>query len=617
MLIHIQIFRAIAVLLVILFHYQSIAPFGYIGVDFFFLISGYLVGGKLIDYFEAETFSLKFFTKRINRILPNLIFYLLFYLLCLFFIEGPISLINENIRGIRYASFSISNVFFWSHANNYFSIESEFNGLLHTWSLSLEEQFYVVLPLLLWISSKLTRKVMPFIWLIFIISLSLYTFSDSDSAKFYLLSHRLWEFALGIFIYKYHANALHVFGYTLPILASYYFNKQIDLLFIIIFTYWFTLCNSKKFSIDWRYLKPLVYVGNISYSLYLSHYFLLVLFRIMRLRLESYDVAIIYFLLTFVLAAASYQLVEQKFRNLDGRYSKYFIATLILIGLGAPVSQRKSNKNWEKWSVIEELQLNDEGGKANLKVSNDLNDGVDILILGDSHVNNFRIIDDSIKFSVAKLYSYGCPTLMGVFRNDGYGNWCNCMSTEDNSLLLEKAKSLDPKYIVLALRYDMYLNGLLSNGELQQANHYIHTIDRDGDTLGYSLEERKDVLSKGILETINLFKDSEVILSNQLPDLGHTGSMKQLYVSGIDSLIYTPRITEVWADSLLSSIAQSYKHVHYFDNRDHFLKDKKSLRILTHGDFTYRDDNHASYKVGLSQGRKLIKFIEEIGDSIE
>lgn len=337
----------------------------------------------------------------------------------------------------------------------------------------------------------------------------------------------------------------------------------------------------------------------------------------MRLSLQSYGILILYVILVLVLSIITYYLIEQKFRYQKARMSIYLIGILFLMGVSVKSFQKINNRSWEKWQVIREIDINDKGGKATLKLSNDSSDAFDVLVLGDSHVNNFRIIADSVQFSVAKLYSYGCPTLKGVFRIDGYGNWCNCMSTNDNMFLLQIVKRLEPKYIVLALRYDMYINGLSRDGELQEDNHYIYSIDSGGDTSGYSMDERKDVLAQGLLETIELFKEHTVILSNQLPDLANLGSMKQLYAVGIDSLIYTPSSTEVWADSLLSEIANSRDYVHYFDNRDHFISDNSSLRILTHGDYTYRDDNHASYKLGIEQGRKLIKFIEGLGNSVD
>ncbi len=194
--------RAVAVLPVILFH-AAVPGFsgGFVGVDIFFVISGYLITGILLKDFDEDRFSiLKFYERRARRILPALLATLFFTIVAGYFIllpDGYTALAKCTLSVVSF----LSNVLFW-RGDGYFSDNGN-RPLLHTWSLAVEEQFYIVFPILLWLLLRNGRKVLGgVLWLILLASLVLSIIGTYQypSATFFLLPARAWELLLGALI---------------------------------------------------------------------------------------------------------------------------------------------------------------------------------------------------------------------------------------------------------------------------------------------------------------------------------------------------------------------------------------------------------------------------------
>lgn len=205
--------RAYAVILVVLFHFQILGfSAGFIGVDIFFVISGYLMTKIIIDQIMNEKFSIwKFYLARGIRILPALL--LLSVMIAL---VGWFLLIPEEYKSyVKHAASSItflSNLMYWRESNDYFSAAAHDKILLHTWSLSVEWQFYIILPIILLIIAKIKRNrniLNSAILLGFIISLILsYKVSQfSQTTAFYMIPTRAWEMLAGGLVYIYFKNA--------------------------------------------------------------------------------------------------------------------------------------------------------------------------------------------------------------------------------------------------------------------------------------------------------------------------------------------------------------------------------------------------------------------------
>ena len=163
---HIDGLRTFAVLAVVLYHLQEgICPGGYAGVDIFFVISGYLIGGGLIRGLKEGTFSLtSFYLRRIRRIMPAY-----FCLIAAVLAFGCVVLDCDDLRTlgrtVRSSALFITNTYFSRTTGDYFSPAAEENPLLNLWSLSVEEQFYLMIPLTLWLLWKFREKaVKPVLW---------------------------------------------------------------------------------------------------------------------------------------------------------------------------------------------------------------------------------------------------------------------------------------------------------------------------------------------------------------------------------------------------------------------------------------------------------------------
>ncbi len=184
----IQILRGIAVLLVVLFHLQiGGVRSGFLGVDIFFVISGFLMA---ILY--NPTLKIEFFTRRSKRLLPTYFMVIVLTLIVSIFITIPNEYDQVSIQSI-YATFFSSNIGFWMQ-NSYFSKE-DFNPLLHLWSLGVEIQFYLIVPLLYWIFKK-SKFYLPLILFLSLVACFVIV-GISPKTSFFMMPVRLWEFLIG------------------------------------------------------------------------------------------------------------------------------------------------------------------------------------------------------------------------------------------------------------------------------------------------------------------------------------------------------------------------------------------------------------------------------------
>ena len=281
--------RALAVIPVILFHAGfEIFGGGFVGVDVFFVISGYLITSIIINDIEKERFSIiNFYERRARRILPALFFIMLITIPFAWMWMIPTQL-SDYSQSLIAVSLFASNILFWRESG-YFDAAAEEKPLLHTWSLAVEEQFYMFVPLLFGLFWGLGQKTL----LMVLISLAFASFitalttnSDSPMTAFYLLHTRAWELLIGVIAalksdsiksFKPNAalmsniglilivagltilpsNALWPGGWTLvPVIGS---------LLILLFG------REKSFAHAVLKLAPLRFVGLISYSAYLWH----------------------------------------------------------------------------------------------------------------------------------------------------------------------------------------------------------------------------------------------------------------------------------------------------------------------------------------------------------
>ena len=196
----IQTLRAFAVVSVVIFHFfDTVLPFGYLGVDIFFVISGYLIIGGIYRKEANDDFKIiDFFKARILRLAPAYFFMLTTTIILGLLLLNPVEvedLVESAISSILFTS----NVYFWS-SFNYFSPIAKENALIHTWSLSVEIQFYLILPAIILLTRKLRINSLDLLCVtLSLVSLSawIYGVTHHPTATFYLLPGRAWQFGLG------------------------------------------------------------------------------------------------------------------------------------------------------------------------------------------------------------------------------------------------------------------------------------------------------------------------------------------------------------------------------------------------------------------------------------
>jgi len=192
--------RALAVLPVVFFH-ARLGPFtgGFVGVDVFFVISGFLITQLIVADVDRDRFSLRhFYERRVRRLFPALFAMLAVALLAaaLLFLPADFRTFGRNVVG---ATLFVSNIFFWLQSN-YFDGPAEIKPLLHTWSLAVEEQFYIVFPLLLvWLLKRRRESVVAVIAAVAVASFvaSVVAVARDASTAFYLTPFRIWELMIG------------------------------------------------------------------------------------------------------------------------------------------------------------------------------------------------------------------------------------------------------------------------------------------------------------------------------------------------------------------------------------------------------------------------------------
>lgn len=339
--------RAVAVIGVILFHLgYSWIPGGFIGVDVFFVISGFLISSIILKELENGSFSFReFWARRIRRILPAMLTVTASTLAVTYlFVFRPE---QQQIGRQALASiFSVSNVYFWKTTDSYWGSESEESPFLHTWSLSVEEQFYLFLPIGMWLVFRLFRSWLQEAVLVAILAslwLFLWAHDIYPTATFYLLPTRIWELGAGCLLAvtkvdKRPSPSFSIFatvGLGLIILAFIFVPKLNEALALAIFGTALILgCGHHGFSQKLLSHGAMRHIGKLSYSLYLWHWPVLVLARPLGFDLKNGVGTAVALVTTYVLAFASYHLIEKPVRYNKGMLGPIFCGVL-LVGFAA------------------------------------------------------------------------------------------------------------------------------------------------------------------------------------------------------------------------------------------------------------------------------------------
>lgn len=360
----IQGLRALAVISVILYHAHLPIPGGFTGVDIFFVISGFVISLMLrrqTEKYTSKRLLANFYQRRFLRLTPALGVMVLFTVIASILILPPFGpQQNAGYTGLG-AMLIIANLVIAITSGSYFDAPAESNPLLHTWSLSVEEQFYVVFPILLissWLFAQRKPSKFPyaivfvgiFTLVSFAITLLRPTLPDAFLWGFYSPLTRSWEFGAGallaLFVMKNPDTRIHfprVFASVGLLLLTIGFwgisqNSNfpgvvtlIPVVGTLMLIYAGTSQSGKSKVTQFFELKPLVAVGDRSYSLYLWHWPFIVFFTV--LYPDFPQIALLAAILSFIPALISYKFLETPLRKINTKPTKRFVSLLLVFVL--------------------------------------------------------------------------------------------------------------------------------------------------------------------------------------------------------------------------------------------------------------------------------------------
>jgi peptidoglycan/LPS O-acetylase OafA/YrhL len=519
--------RAVAILLVIGFHaYPTSIPGGFVGVDVFFVISGYLISSIIFTSLKKGSFSFgEFYQKRVNRIFPALIIVLSSVLVAGFIWLTPKEFV-ELARHVLGGAGFFSNILLWTEAG-YFDAAAEAKPLLHLWSLGIEEQFYIIWPLLAFFAWRYAKSAL----LALILCLALVSFGNNvflidknAVATFYLPNTRFWELLIGASLAWLQcsgskidkdksesmrsliiANLKSCFGISLIIWAAWALTKESafpgwwaliptvgSVLLISAGPYAWgnkTILGSKIF----------VFIGKISFPLYLWHWPLLTFSRL--LDLEPVSSTALSLLLSFILSFLTYRYIEMQVRKgiRKNNAIKLSVVMLFVAGVGTFFVQNNGipgrfdgieiidafyPTNWRQNECFLDGQKAEDFSPrcvdAEKKEKSPL-----IVLWGDSHAAHLSpgflgLQKEDLNVRIAQFSTSSCPPLL----NFDYAPRKYCRA--NNQAALEKIKIIKPDIVVLAadwmdLSYDIdRLDDTVSQLKAQNINNIwlIGTVPR-------------------------------------------------------------------------------------------------------------------------------------------
>ena len=475
----INFLRFISITSVVIYHYfPKIIPKGYLGVDLFFVISGFLISMLIYREIGDKKFSLlNFYNRRIKRIIPATIFLLFLVSITSFIIFTKVDLINFS-ESLIYSIFFSSNFFFWLDGG-YFGPNDKLKPLLHFWSLGVEEQFYIFFPILFFFLIKVFKNINFLIWFILLtifLSLSLNIFLiniGGSNPAFFLLPTRVWNFGFGILamlffvIKKQNHTNLEIVFYISMILIGFYYNiPHLPENFIIIF---FTFMLLKKNFPEKFFLDIIInnkftqYIGLISFSLYLWHWPTLVFVEYYFVYEVDFSIKIYTLVLSIILSIISYHLVEINFRYKFKIKSLYklllisyilFISFFVFINLKKNISYVKNSPDFIAEASLTNFKCeinnykfykNKRGCVINKNL--DSNKPSEIAIIGNSHAQMYvpsikpHLVKNKVKAILLPMT--GCLPTLDVNINE------KCMKIS-NKYFLDYSSDENIKTVIIA-----------------------------------------------------------------------------------------------------------------------------------------------------------------------
>jgi peptidoglycan/LPS O-acetylase OafA/YrhL len=509
-ILEIQGLRALAALLVVIYHADFI-PGGFIGVDIFYVISGYLITGLILREIQSSGgLDLKnFYQRRIKRLLPASVLVLIITAAISYLILPPIQR-AELGRNVLAVGLLVSNYAFAFWETDYQNLGANPSALIHYWSLAVEEQFYLIWPIFILLISRMgVRKIKWAIFSVFTISLffSIWQTQSSSILAFYSLHTRAWELAAGaliLFIPKSikalldkNQKILALIGLGLITYATIIFNSQTPFpglfaLLPVIGT--FLLITSigawPKLMRQLSNNKTTQWLGAISYSLYLWHWPALLLPSIYLERSLLAGEKILCVIITIILAHLTYKFVEQPIRyaKLEAKAvyktlaSSVAAITLISVGIIATNTTKfyvkEVNQTFDLVEITAQPKVYTDGchvgygdTSSNDCVYGDITSDKTIILFGDSHAAQWFEPLNSIAtrdgYKLISLTKSACPAFELPRVSKGSYKKEECATWQENSI--NRIKELTPEFVIISTfsHYNLY------DKNSQKENYYV------------------------------------------------------------------------------------------------------------------------------------------------
>ena len=657
--------RAVAILCVVLFHFGLGLPGGYVGVDVFFVISGYLITQGLLQQRRLDARGLLgFWARRVRRLLPALLVVCATTSFVAFFLLMPVELAGFG-RSLVASLFFYSNYFFHSQAG-YFDAPSLTKPLLHTWSLGVEAQFYLVFPLIImllrskWMSSHSRWSAAALLGL-FALSLagSVYSIHRNPSVAFYSLPPRAWELLAGSLLaigilpkmgYIRVNQVLQAAGIGLIAWSAWFYSPNTPFpgeaalppvvgAFLLIYSRKPGWAAPISYALE---LPPLVWIGKISYSIYLWHWPLLVLLPHAFGRNPGTTKTVCALLLVLALAAFTYRFVECPFNQWRHRNRTKVVlslgaALLFAMVIGFAVVVERSHGLPSRLS--EKALILNAGGKDIAPAAdrchtispervlgddictlgNAVNRPPTFVVWGDSHAHamygSFNKLAVEHKLTGRHASYAACPPLIGVRIATHTTDACQRF----NEAMVDYINAHDFKYVFLVARWSVYVHGNTPGGV--EVGPAPLLVEPKGGSSGGSLAPSSEQLfARGIERTLNRLTapGRTIYLVEQVPEALYdipSSLARATLPFGLSQSALQPRRATTenrqrFVNQTFAAMKERYaiKIVRTHD----FLCDADVCQIVHDGRSLYRDADHLSAYGADFVGPLLAPIFDEI-----
>ena len=647
--------RAIAVLSVLFFHADySLFKGGYIGVDIFFVISGYLITSIILKDLSNNSFTIRdFYGRRIRRIVPVLFFvvFIVTFFSFLWLLPYDLRYFGKSLASIPFFS---SNFIFYLEGG-YFD-QVDIRPLGHTWSLGIEEQFYLLYPIFLLTIYKTNKKFLVFLIILMSSFLVSYWWSiHYPRAAYFLLPSRIWELFAGGLIAVYgnksflnnkfniegFSQTMSFLGLLLIIYSIYHFDEKtifpgLNAIIPVAGTSLIILYASNNTLVS-KILsnKILVFGGLISYSIYLWHQPIFVFFKVFFDRNPDQLEKIFLIWLTVFLSYLTWKYIEKPFRNNNVIKRKIvvlvtLIPSVLFLTVGFHIySTSGLSKLYNSNAMIDlyntktitdtECHANDSksakeisSGKA-CKFGNK-NLPPEFAIIGDSHASSlFNYLNEifSKNKSFIGISNGNCPALLNEFRYEASIKECEEINRASFQFI---AKQKSIKKIILYSEWSNYTEGYRIDSKNKKIKYYLA---QDKFNKATKVGDNEAILKRSLLETINFLKRSnkEIIIIKSTPEF-EENVMKAiarniLYKKNYNFEDY-PKITFAQYKKRNKKIQKIFSNISgvKFIESYNLLCDKNICPSLDENkNVLYSDTNHLTYHGSKKIVKNLVNLI--------